>query len=205
VSRTQFLSRSPARPTHVAAPVKPTHTGSQQLTRPAPALRRPVPVLRLAVTLAAGQGSGLASAVLARVAAGGLLGTVVLALEDTTAIDDDGRDTLHGLGGRLARLGVRLRLAILSPQVRRLWLADSQAHPAGSLPVHPSIRCAVLACYAMLPGPGVVTGAIRTDLERPAELLSWLMPFTHWGWGVAPGWLVDWRGLTDGKGDKTHG
>jgi uncharacterized membrane protein len=197
VSRTQFLSRAPSPPAPAAAPVKAGNTDSQQLTPAAPALRHPVPVLRLAATLAAGQGAGLVSAVLARVASGRPVGTVVLELENTTAIGDDGRDALHGLGGRLAGLGIRLRLAIVSPQVRGRWLADSRTGP---LPVHPSLRCAVLACYAMLPGPGLVTGPIRTDLERPAEQLSCLIPFTLWGWSAATVWLVDWRGLTDGKG-----
>jgi hypothetical protein len=201
VSRTQFLSRSPGPPAPVAAPVRARNTGSQQLTPAVPALRHPLPVLRLAATLAAGQGAGLAGAVLARVASGRPVGTVVLELENTTAIGDDGRDALHGLGGRLAGLGIRLRLAIVSPQVRRMWLADGQAGP---LPVHPGLRCAVLACYAMLPGPGLVTGPVRADLERPAEQLNWLIPFTLWGWSAAPAWLVDWRGLTDGKGVR-HG
>jgi hypothetical protein len=179
VNRTQFLSRSPGGAAPVAAPVKPRHTGPQQLTPAALRLRHPVPVLRLAATLAAGQGSGLASAVLAQVASGGLVGTVVLELENITAIDDDGRDALHGLGRGLAGLGVRLRLAIVSPQVRRLWLADSRMHRAEPIPVHPNLRCAVLACYAMLPGPGLVTDAVRADLERPAQRVFWLMPFTR--------------------------
>lgn len=172
MSRTQFLSRAPSVPVPVAAPASPRQSGSQQLIPATTALCHPVPVLRLATTLAAGQGSGLASAVLRRVASGGPVGTVVLALQNTTPIDVDGRDALHGIGGRLAGIGIRLRLAIVSPQVRRLWAADCRADQAVPLPVHPSLRGAVLACHAMLPGPGLVTGAMRTDLERPAEQLD---------------------------------
>jgi hypothetical protein len=38
--------------------------------------------------------------------------------------------------------------------------------------IHPSLRAAVLASYAALPGPGLVTTDVRAALTEPAESLS---------------------------------
>lgn len=126
--------------------------------------------MRLALTLAHGEGGRLARAVVARVAGSRFpVGTVVLALQNTAPIDEEGRETLGAVAGGLAELGVKLRLAIAAPGVRKLWQEQSKGHLAGVLPVHPSLRCAVLASYAALPGPGLVTGSVRSDLAQPAE------------------------------------
>jgi hypothetical protein len=169
VSRTRFLP----------LPVTPAAPGWAALARlgtPAPAPQaaaRWIPLVRLACTLAAGQGSVLASAVLARVTRPGQqVGTVVLDLGTGACIDDQAREALCSLRAALRRQGTSLRLVIASPSVRA---ALSTAGPAGRISpdmLHPTLRAAVLATYAGLPGPGLATAQVRAALAMPAEQLA---------------------------------
>lgn len=129
---------------------------------------RTLPVLRLAITLPAGGADGLADAVMARVAAGeGQMSTVILTLEGDPPADDTVREALDGLHHGLRESGTRLCLVAEADNMRRYL------QPAGPDPlnVYPTLRSAVLASYAELSGPGLVTAAIRDTLAAPSEPL----------------------------------
>jgi hypothetical protein len=146
-----------------------------------------LPILRLSGTLPPGQPQALASAVLARAALAAAAGAaavpaVVLVLEETAEIGPDGRQALRDLHAALGALGAGLRVVIEARQPREaLRRALASAHPGG-LAVHPSTRSAILAAYAELPGPGLVTPEIRAALAEPAEPLDRGARFTPRGW-----------------------
>jgi hypothetical protein len=156
---------TPAGPDDLPRPAGPTSPDRRK--------RAPIPVLRLGLTLAPGQAGILAEAVLARVlTCNRAVGTVVLDLGAGTEADAATCDALHALDDRLHTLGTRLRLVAGSVQVRDGLRDGGLTHRLGSGAIHPSLRAAVLATYAGLPGPGLVIGDVREALAAPAEPLG---------------------------------
>ncbi len=126
------------------------------------------PVLCLAATLQPGQASDLSGAVLARLAESGYgAETVVLALDGD--IDADRLKAVCSLHECLRAHGTRLRLVIEANEAAGQPQAPAASEAAAPLMIHPSLRSAVLAAYAALPGPGLVDAQVRTALSVPAE------------------------------------
>jgi hypothetical protein len=143
--------------------------------RRAPASRaappRGIPALHLACALTEDQVSGLAAAVLARLA--GLrqeVGTVVLDLGSGAALDGRGREELCTLRALLRQRGTGLRLVIGSREARAA-LAAAEEHRIGPDVVHDCARAALLAVYAQAPGPGLVDEGMRAALAAPPDTL----------------------------------
>lgn len=94
-------------------------------------------------------------------------------------------DELCMLAGALRPCGIALRV-VIAPGREHDRLLETAPGPPGP-PVHPTLRAAVLATYAALPGPGLVTSGVRADLAMPAEPLSigaGRPLFTPGGWGA---------------------
>ena len=129
-----------------------------------------LPILALACTLEPEQATPVIGAVLTRVLAERRpLGTVILDLGTGTDLDDCGAEALQCLLDRLAGCGIRFRLASASAKVRAQLADAGLAGCLGRAGLQPSLRAAVLAVYAALPGPGLVTPEIRAALATPAE------------------------------------
>jgi anti-anti-sigma regulatory factor len=135
-------------------------------------------ILRLSGAVPPGRGGELATAVLARTAESGGAATVVLELAGTVEIDAAGRAALCSLHTELRALGTSLRLVVAARAAR-------DGLRGGGLAVHPSMRCAVLAAYAELPGPGLVTPGIRAALAEQPEPLDRTARIALRGWGTA--------------------
>ena len=126
-------------------------------------------MLRLAVEAAGGRPDQLSDAVLARVSAGpDEESAVVLMIEGDPPVDAAVRESLNRLDRELAGRDLRMYLVAGNSQLRE-YLAT--AGPK-KLAVHPTMRAAVLASYADLSGPGLVTGSARAALTAPVELLA---------------------------------
>lgn len=133
---------------------------------------RLIPVVTLAGALGAGQAGTLTSAVIARVShQGQQVGTVVLDLGDGTDIDIEARRELRALQDLLHWRGTNLRLVITSGAVRHV-ITTAAAHRISPEMLHPTLRAAVLAAYAELPGPGLVSARVRAALAVPAETIG---------------------------------
>lgn len=138
--------------------------------QPVPRSPAHLPILALACTLEPGQATPVIGAVLTRVLAEPRPpGTVILDLGTATDLDACGGDALDGLLERLTGLGIRFRLASASAKVRAQLADTGLASHLGRSGIQPSLRAAVLAVYAALPGPGLVTPEIRAALVTPAE------------------------------------
>jgi len=129
-----------------------------------------IPCLGLSVSLATGQTDRLADVVLDRVlSCPWPVGTVILDLRAASDIDPDGRSALLSLHRRLRSLGTQLRIATASHQLAgRLREVGLPQHLSADT-IHDSFRSAVLATYAALPGPGLVTAHVRAALDTPVE------------------------------------
>jgi hypothetical protein len=132
----------------------------------------------LAGAFETGQTGILACAVVARVTRPGLpVDTVVLDLGDGAgmdpgaSMDPEARRDLCSLQDTLLRMGTTLRLVITSSAARRALMAGA-AYRFSPEVLHPSLRAAVLAAYAELPGPGLVDARIRAALAVPAETVG---------------------------------
>lgn len=163
--------------TNQPAPARPAGTGGPAgASAGAPAAPRPpgrhrIPVLRLACTLTEDRLAGLPAAVLALAGESGRqVGTVVLDLGAVAALDGEARAALCALGQLLRQRGTALRLVITAHAVRTA-LGTAVTHRIGADMVHASLHAAVLAAYAELPGPGLVTGGVRAALTLPADTL----------------------------------
>jgi hypothetical protein len=129
-----------------------------------------IPCLGLSISLATGQTQRLADRIFDRVlSCAGPVGTVVLDVRTASDIDADSRAALLALHGRLGSLGTQLRIATASHQLavrlRQVGLPEQLSPDA----IHDSFRSAVLAAYAALPGPGLVTAQVRAALDTPLE------------------------------------
>lgn len=191
MSRSRFMSlpylRPPARwpglrPPVLAMPQAPEL--ERPTARPGPVTvpghpdRTRVPVLRLGLAseLRPGEAGMLTDSVLAWVLGRGCeVGTVVLDLTTTDDIDADGCAALQALHDRLRSIGTRLRVVARGTVPDRLREAGLTRN-LGTEAIHPSMRAAVLASYAALPGPGLVTTDVRAALAEPAESLSLASP-----------------------------
>ena len=137
--------------------------------------------LRLSGQLCAGTTGALLDAVVARIgAAMPPVAAVVLDLSDTPDVDDGARAGLLSLCGLLAQSHTRLRLVLPEAATCLALGSDDAASTAGLDALHTTVRAALLAAHAALPGPALVTPALRTLLENPPELLL-LPPPRHPG------------------------
>jgi anti-anti-sigma regulatory factor len=128
--------------------------------------------LRLTGQLCAETADALLDAVGTRVrAAMPPAGTVVLDLSDTPSLDEGARAALLSLGDLLAQSQARLRLVMAEAEARTALSGDSAGNTIGPDALHTSVRAAMLAAQAALPGPALVTPALRTLLRQPPELL----------------------------------
>ena len=129
--------------------------------------------LGLSISLETGQAHRLVEAILDRVLGSARpVGTVILDLRAGADIDADSRAALLSLHRRLASMGTRLRIATACRQLAgRLREADLPRH-VGPDAIHDSVRSAVLATYAALPGPGLVTAHVRAALDIPVEAVD---------------------------------
>jgi hypothetical protein len=128
--------------------------------------------LRLSRELAGDAADGaLTDTVIARLAfSAAPTGTVVLDLSASAAVDDRGRAALQSLQRRLAELTIRLRLVVPEPDAYATLKRDGTGIEPDAL--HITVRTAVLAAHADLPGPAAVTPALRTLLAQPPEPMS---------------------------------
>ena len=128
--------------------------------------------LRLTGQLCADTAQALLDAVGARVrAAVPPPCAVVLDLSDTLAADDGARAALESLRAVLADGYTRLRLVLPEGEARAALCGNGAASAFGIDALHTSVRAAVLAAHAALPGPALVTPALRAMLSQPPELL----------------------------------
>ncbi|HWG64179.1 MAG TPA: hypothetical protein VG253_21015 [Streptosporangiaceae bacterium] len=149
-----------------------TTAGSRSAMRTRPA-RTGIHCLGMAGSLRAAQGARLVETMLLRVQGCGCpVSTVVLDLSSTETLDPDGCAAMMTLHDRLALLGTKLRLAAGTRALREALAAGGVTARVGADAVHPSFRSAVLATYATLPGPGLVTGQVKAALEMEAEAIS---------------------------------
>ena len=134
---------------------------------------RRIVCLRLTCRLSSGTADDVVQAVINRVlAAGPPPCIVVLDLRHTRAIDDDARRALQTLQDVLAQDQSRLRLALPAAEARATLTTDGPLGTISPEDVHGSLRQALLAAYASLPGPALVTSATRRLLTEPPEALS---------------------------------
>ena len=134
---------------------------------------RRIVCLRLTCQLSSGTAADVVQAVIDRVhAAGPPPCIVVLDLRHTGAIDDDARRALQTLHDVLAQSQSRLRLAHPAAEARATLAIDGPLGTISPEDVHGSLRQALLAAYASLPGPALVTSATRRLLTEPPESLS---------------------------------
>jgi MFS superfamily sulfate permease-like transporter len=128
--------------------------------------------LRLTGQLCGGTAQALLDAVGARVrAAAPPPYAVVLDLSETSAADDGARAALESLRARLANGHTRLRLVLPEGEARVALCGNGAASAIGIDALHTSVRAAILAAHAALPGPALVTPALRAMLSQPPELL----------------------------------
>jgi len=129
--------------------------------------------LRLTGQLCADTAQALLDAVGARVRAAVTPPcAVVLDLSDTLAADDDeARAALESLRALLANGHTRLRLVLPEGEARAALCRNDAASAVGIDALHTSVRAAILAAHAALPGPALVTPALRAMLSQPPELL----------------------------------
>ena len=134
---------------------------------------RRIVCLRLTCQLSSGTAADVVQAVIDRVhAAGPPPCIVVLDLRHTRAIDDDARRALQVLHDVLAQGQSRLRLAHPAAEARATLTVDGPLGTISPEDVHGSLRQALLAAIASLPGPALVTSATRRLLTEPPEFLS---------------------------------
>jgi len=128
--------------------------------------------LRLTGQLCADTAEALLDAVSARVrAAMPAAYEVVLDLTDTPAVDDGARTALLSLGDLLVKSQTRLRLVLPDAEARAGLCDGGTAGAIGADALHTSVRAAVLAAHAALPGPALVTPSLRMLLGNPPEQL----------------------------------
>jgi hypothetical protein len=136
---------------------------------PAPGL---VVCLRPTWQLSADTAEALVNVVNARIrTAAPSLCAVVLDLSATSAVDDGVRAALQPLHALLAQNHVDLRLALSGPRACVQSSGDGTEDAIGVDALHTSVRAAMLAVYATLPGPALVTTVMRGLLTQQPEPL----------------------------------
>jgi hypothetical protein len=132
--------------------------------------------LRLTGELSADTADALLDAVGARVRAAAPPACEVVLDLSAAAIDDDGREALRSLHGLLVDSHARLRIVLPEAEARAALSDDDTADSLGPDALHPSVRTAILAAHAALPGPALITPAMRTLLREPPEPLPLPLP-----------------------------
>lgn len=178
------MSRSQSLPPATRQPASGPPATGEPVTGPAP----PLPLLRLSWDPAPGQAPTLAGDVRARIdATGAAVGTLILDLSAATGITGDEIAALRNLHDHLRRAGTRLKIAVAARPVLDRLHSEGLARHLGTGAIHPTTRAAVLATYAELPGPGLVTAAVRAALTVPPEPLHQPRPAAqHIGPAVQP-------------------
>ena len=126
-------------------------------------------VLQLTVAPATDQAGETASKVMARLAScGDAVGAVILTLEGDLHPSSMPREALYALGCGLQASSIRLHVVIGARDARQSLEQCRLDGTESPLAVHPTLRSAVLASYAELPGPALVTAAVRAALVTPA-------------------------------------
>jgi hypothetical protein len=129
-----------------------------------------LPVSCLAATARPDGAPVLAGSVLAHIGQSRQrIGTVILVLIASADLHPGYAEALCSLRSALRSRGTGLRLVIASREARQELRESERAPSTDALPVHSCLREAVLATYAALPGPGLVTSAVRAALAAPAE------------------------------------
>lgn len=98
--------------------------------------------------------------------------SVILDLSATPVLDEDVVTALHMLADLLGDSHVNLRLVLPAAQARSGFSRASAGSNSGPGAVHTSVRAAMLAAYAALPGAALVTPGLRELLAQPPESLS---------------------------------
>ena len=133
---------------------------------------RQIVCLRLTGQLCADTADALVDAVGARVrAAMPPAWAVVLDLAAMPAADDRAQAALMSLCGLLSENHVSLRLVLPGGKARAAICGGGTADAIGLGALHTSVRAAILAAHAELPGPALVTPAMRALLTQPPELV----------------------------------
>jgi anti-anti-sigma regulatory factor len=127
--------------------------------------------LRLTGQLCADTADALGNAVRTRLRTIPSARTVVLDLSGTPVIDDGARAALLSLYDMLARSHARLWLVLPEGEARAALRNNGAADALGQDALHTSLRAALLAAHAALPGPALVTSAMRTLLGQQPEIL----------------------------------
>ncbi|HEV2378146.1 MAG TPA: STAS domain-containing protein [Streptosporangiaceae bacterium] len=141
--------------------------------RAASQLARQIICLRVEHELCEGNADALAEVMDARMrAAIPLPCSVVLDLSATPALDDCVSAALQSLHQLLAGSLVHLWLVLPGVQARAAFLSCCAGEAIGPDSIHTSVRTAMLAAYANLPGAALVTSAHREFLAQPPELLA---------------------------------
>jgi anti-anti-sigma regulatory factor len=130
--------------------------------------------LRLTGQLCDGTAGALAAAVGDRVRA--VMPPACAVVLDVSAIpdvDDAVQAALLSLCDILSESRTRLWLVVPKAEARAR-LCRGTASPIGLNALHTSVRAAILAAHAALPGPALVTPAMRALLTQPPEPLTLL-------------------------------
>jgi hypothetical protein len=173
------VARPRLRPPHVTKPAAPARARARATPGAGPPA---IPCLGLSISLATGQTQRLADSVVDRVlSCGSPVGTVVLDVGSASGIDAGSHAALLSLQDRLRSLGTQLRIAAASHQLAVCLSEVDRLSEVGRIggagppqllspdAIHDSFRSAVLAAYAALPGPGLVTAQVRAALDTPVE------------------------------------
>lgn len=135
----------------------------------------PIVCLRLTGQLCDGTAGALAAAVGDRVrAVMPPACAVVLDVSATPDVDDAARAALLSLCDILSESRTRLWLVVPGAEARALLCCGGTASAIGLDALHTSVRAAILAAHAALPGPALVTPAMRALLTQPPEPLTLL-------------------------------
>lgn len=133
----------------------------------------PIVCLRLTGQLCDGTAGALAAAVGDRVrAVMPPACAVVLDVSATPDVDDAAQAALLSLCDILSESRTRLWLVVPGAEARARLCRGGTASAIGLDALHTSVRAAILAAHAALPGPALVTAAMRALLTQPPEPLT---------------------------------
>jgi len=164
--------REATSPPPVPAPGGPGQTLPFVPPRSRGTVPAPFPWRAFSCPLAPGLGWLAASALAARPALGERPpATVILDLAGSTGVTEEDCAALCWLHGRLAELGSRLWLAAVPRELAGSLGEHGVTGLLGRSAIHHSTRVAVLAAYAAVPGPGLVTSPVREALTATPEQL----------------------------------
>jgi len=103
---------------------------------------------------------------------------VVLDVSATRALGEDVAAALQVLGTLLSESQASLRLVLPEAQARAAFFDASAGEAVEPDMVHTGVRAAILAGYASLPGPALVTSALSELLDQPPEVLPLPAPLS---------------------------